>query len=390
MTINTVTATPGRIKRCLKKMVLSPILRKKAAYIWGPPGIGKSQVVAQVAAEINYMLVDLRLTTKDSTDLTGLPNLHEETKRTIYYRPEFFPTAEEIAEAGFDGAIIFLDELSAAELRLQAASYELCLDRRIGKHKLPDNAMVIAAGNRVEDGAIAYDLTSALSDRFIHFIGKASAQDWLAWADGKVHPAVRTFIKTKPQFLVGTYDEMAENDDKINPSPRSWCDVSDIMNECENDEEILKIIIPGKVGVAAAQEYFFVTEELARLAPMDEFIKAGLSGKEKKVLDILPDRIAGLYGLSYSLPSYCESEDDFAAACFVFNVLGNVADNLPRAEIMGNAMISLFFKAAEQGDAQALMKIKRSPGYKVMRESLKSFSEIDAYKAKIEGIDEDF
>ena len=126
MTINTVTSTPNRIKACLKRHIQSSKLSHKASWIWGKAGVGKSQIVAQIAKELNYKLYDIRLTTKDSTDLTGLPYLHEETKRTIYYIPEFFPTEQDLIDEGFDGGIIFLDELSAAELRLQAASYELC------------------------------------------------------------------------------------------------------------------------------------------------------------------------------------------------------------------------------------------------------------------------
>lgn len=116
MTINTKQSSIALVKKCVKAQIQSPILSKKATYIWGPAGIGKSQIVAQIAEELNYKLFDIRLTTKDSTDLTGLPYLNEETRRTIYYIPEFFPTEQDIKDAGYDGAIIFLDELSAAIL----------------------------------------------------------------------------------------------------------------------------------------------------------------------------------------------------------------------------------------------------------------------------------
>jgi len=150
MTINTVPATPDMIKECIIKIAKDTELRKIASYIWGPAGIGKSDIVRQIANELDWALIDLRLTRMDSTDLTGLPYLHEESKQTIYYLPEFLPTAEMIAEWGKKGCIIFLDELSASEPRLQASAYELILDRRIGKYKLPDNVMVVAAGNRID------------------------------------------------------------------------------------------------------------------------------------------------------------------------------------------------------------------------------------------------
>lgn len=126
MTINTINTNPAHLKNCLSAIITSPVLYKKAQFLWGNPGIGKSQIVRQIAIELNYKLFDIRLTTKDSTDLTGLPYLHEETKKTIYYIPEFFPSKEELEAEGYAGGIIFLDELSSAEPRIQVAAYELC------------------------------------------------------------------------------------------------------------------------------------------------------------------------------------------------------------------------------------------------------------------------
>ena len=155
MTINTVTTTVGNVKELLLAQCQNDELRKMSTWIHGAPGVGKSEIMLQIAEEMNYMLVDLRLTRMDTTDLTGLPYLDPDTKQTIFYLPEFLPTEEDIKEAGFEGVIIFLDELSAAEPRLQVSAYELVLDRKVGKYHAPDNAFIVAAGNRVEDGAIA-------------------------------------------------------------------------------------------------------------------------------------------------------------------------------------------------------------------------------------------
>lgn len=381
MTINTVTSTPNRIKSCIHRQLKSKKLRHKAAYIWGKPGIGKSQIVAQIAAEMNLKLFDVRLTTKDSTDLTGLPYLNEETRRTIYYIPEFFPTEEDLEKEGYDGGLVFLDELSAAELRLQAASYELCLDRRVGKYNLPDNVMVIAAGNRVEDGAIAYELTSALADRFIHYLCVPSVKDFLLWAeDNNIHTSVKTMVKTKPDHLDGGFENIADTDNSIVPSPRSWATVSDMMYEMEGEPDLLKVMVPGIIGTASAQEFFFVTEELSKLAPMEDYINKALAKDKRGLIEILPNELPGLYGLGYSLPAYCETEEDYVAACYIFNVLGNIADNLPRKEIMSNAMTTLFDRAHKLGNSEIARQVRRSDAYREMRKSMKSFAEIDRYK----------
>jgi MoxR-like ATPase len=186
----------------------------------------KSDLVREIAKDLNWHLIDLRLTRMDSTDLSGLPYLHEESKQTIYYLPEFLPTEQMISDWGRDGCIIFLDELSAAEPRLQTISYELVLDRTIGKYKVPDNVMIIAAGNRITDGAIAYDLSAAISDRFIHFDVMTSVASWLKWEQRRAEngrpivPAVKAFLQARPEFLDERFKTVADNEDKINPSSR--------------------------------------------------------------------------------------------------------------------------------------------------------------------------
>lgn len=387
MTINTVSATPNIIKNCILELARDPELRKIAAYIWGPPGIGKSHIVSQIANKLNWALIDLRLTRMDSTDLTGLPYLHEEEKKTIYYLPEFLPTEEMIEEWGKKGCIIFLDELSAAELRLQASAYELVLDRRVGKYKLPDNVMVIAAGNRIEDGAIAYDLTSALSDRFIHFNAMPSLESWLEWEKEQaelgnpIAKEIKAFLKTQPQFLdEGFQSTGAINDDKIKPSPRSWEKVSNIIKTIK-DDKLRKILIPGLVGAATAHEFFFVCEEIASLSPMSEYIRLGNLKDDEGIKAILPQKTSGLFGLGYSLPSYCTKENDFLGACYVFNIMANIKDNKPRKEILVTSIISLMLKAQSIDNSNLPVKIARSPAYKAMRkEHMAAFSEISVSK----------
>ena len=303
MTINTITSTVGTVKELLLAQCQNPELRKMASWIHGAPGVGKSEIMAQIAQEMNYMLVDLRLTRMDTTDLTGLPYLDPETKKTIFYLPDFLPTDESIAEGGFDGALIFLDELSAAEPRLQVSAYELVLDRKVGKYVAPENTFIVAAGNRVEDGAIAYEMTSAISDRFIHYVVDAVPQDWLRWAEeNSVNVEVLSFIKAKPDFLTSSFEKMldssqSDNDNKICPSPRSWVKVSKVLDSIEN-EKLRRAIVPGIIGQATAIQFFHTVEEISQLAPMSEYIQLGLNKDVEGLKRILPSKITGLYGLN--------------------------------------------------------------------------------------------
>ena len=381
MTINTVTSTVGDVKKLLLEQCKDDVLRHMAVWIHGAPGVGKSEIMKQVAEEMNYMLIDLRLTRMDTTDLTGLPYLDPDTKQTIFYLPEFLPTEEKIAEAGFDGALIFLDEISSAEPRLQVSAYELVLDRTVGNYKAPDNCFIVAAGNRVEDGAIAYEMTSAISDRLIHYVVDAVPQDWLEWAkENGINVEVLTFIETKPDFLTNGFEKMLDgrqdSDNKIIPSPRSWTRVSQVLDAVE-DPKLRRAIIPGIIGQSTAIEFFHTVEEIGQLAPMSEYIRLAQAKDIKGLKKILPTGIPGLYGLGYSLPAYCSKEEDFIAATFVFNIMTEINDGLPRNEILSVAMIALFKKSQSTGKANIIRKITKSDAYRKMRKTTQEFAEIE-------------
>lgn len=250
---------------------------------------------------------------------------------------------------------------------------ELILDRKIGKYTVPSNVMIIAAGNRICDGAVSYEMGSAISDRFIHFDVMTSIQSWMKWAGQReelgrpIVPGVKAFLQARPEFLDEGFKSIADNDDKINPSPRSWEKISNILEKITDDQK-LKIILPGILGAAAAHEFFFCLEEIGSLAPMSEYIRLGIKEDVEGIKNILPNKITGLYGLSYSLSAYCKTEEDFIGACFVFNILGSIVDNLPRKEILVTGVISLFTKAQKIDNKKLPQKICKSPAYKTMRE----------------------
>ena len=133
--------------------------------LWGPPGIGKSDIVKSVAQECGIEQRDIRLAQLDPVDLRGVPTV--ENGQTKWAVPSFFPTEPESA------GIIFLDELSAADPSIQVAAYQLLLDRRIGEYKVPPKWIIVAAGNRAEDNAVSLPISSALANRMMHQIGRA-------------------------------------------------------------------------------------------------------------------------------------------------------------------------------------------------------------------------
>lgn len=212
------------------------------AMLWGPPGVGKSQTVAQVAAKLGLELRDLRASQLDPVDLRGLPHLNGDG-RTHWSVPDFLPN---------DGrGVLFLDELPDADRAVQNACKQLILDRRLGDYRLPDGWVPIGAGNTVSDRAGANALNKANANRFAHLTYEVHLDDWCAWAVGvDLQPELIAFIRFRPNLLHSFEPKSTEN---AFPSPRSWEGISKLMRATPPaavEHELFK----GTVGAGAAAE----------------------------------------------------------------------------------------------------------------------------------------
>ena len=293
MTVNAAILTPG----AAFDMLLAGWYAQQAGQLtasWmlhGRPGVGKTQIVQQLADRIGAQLFDLRLTTIEPQDLRGLPYYDHDTRKTTWYRPEDLP------DDPATPAILFLDELTAASPYLQPTVYGLLQERRVGRHTLPPSVMVIAAGNTVEDGAIAYDMGTALADRLIHCEIQADARDWVAgFALARmVHPAVTAFIQTRPDLLDNTQD-MLHRGQMIACTPRSWERVSDILNAV-HERPLRRAMVAGTVGEAVAAEFMAHADDIA--ATLD--IETLLNTPQAKRAPLYPATLHGLNALIFAL-----------------------------------------------------------------------------------------
>ncbi len=257
----------------------------------GRPGVGKSQVVRQLAEGIGAALYDVRLTTIEPQDLRGLPYYDHEAKKTRWYRPEDLPEDEGRP------AVLFLDELTAASPYLQPTVYGLLQERRIGRHALPDSVFVVAAGNAAEDGAIAYEMGTALSDRLIHMLVQADPADWLenyALPRG-LHPAVVAFVRTRADLLETTEQALASGR-LIATTPRSWERMSDVMKAAP-PRRLRDIMAAGILGEAAAAEFALVADDIAATVRVGEMLEAG----PRERIAMYPASMHGLSALVYGL-----------------------------------------------------------------------------------------
>jgi len=264
---------PSRVRSLLEKLLMT----RWPVFLWGPPGIGKSSIVAQAAKALELQLLDVRAALLDPTDIRGIPSV--ESGRTIWCAPGFLPSDPD------SKGVIFLDELNAAPPLVQTSLYQLTLDRRIGEYVLPDGWRIVAAGNRSGDGGVTFRLPSPLANRFIHTDVEPDLEDWCLWAaQANVHFLVVGFLNSRPKLLFQPYtgqDAFA--------TPRSWEIVSDVLKQ-EESPRAAADILPGIVGEGPAAEFIAYTKDAKR---EEDFLKI----LEKPETAPLPSKLNEQYAL---------------------------------------------------------------------------------------------
>lgn len=215
------------------KFITNALKIRKIPYIAGPAGIGKSDLNEQVAEEFNLFLLDIRLSQKLPEDLTGMPSVNKTTGKAEYVPFDTFPMEGDEIPQGYDGWLVFLDELSSASDEVWAAIYSLLLGHTVGGRKLHPKALLTAAGNRASDSAIARALPDTLITRLLCANMKVSVKDWLGWTRNKKHninQAVIDFITKYPDMLMSLIPSINREELESYGTPRGWHTVSHLTN----------------------------------------------------------------------------------------------------------------------------------------------------------------
>lgn len=211
-------------------------------FLWGPPGIGKSQIVAQVAADLELPLIDIRAVLLDPVDLRGVPSVENGTTR--WNPPVFLPTQGQ--------GVLFLDELSQAPESVQSSLLQLVLDRRLGEYVMPEGWRILAAGNRVTDGTFSRKISKALGSRFAtHLELAVDLDEWCAWAvDHQVPAEIIGFVRLRPDLL-HYFDAKAQGNSF--PCPRVWANAGQFLGKLPREAELP--FFAGALGFGAAAEF---------------------------------------------------------------------------------------------------------------------------------------
>jgi MoxR-like ATPase len=328
-------------KAALIEQYANPTLRHRATMLWGPRGVGKSSVVRQVAAHFGVPLVDLRLTTIEPVDIRGAIYADDTQAKTVWFPPEFLPSPDQPA------GVLFLDELTAADQRLQISAYSLILDRRVGHYRLPDGWQVIAAGNASFHGAVSHDMGTALADRMFHFNVQTVIDAFLDHAIANAFaPEVMAYLRVRPDKLDDTQAQLA-SDHLVGASPRGWEDISNVLKSGLSDN-VQRLLVQGRIGAANAAEFFGVLRELQSAVNVVELL-AARPGADTTAL--LPRTLDGLYGMVYGLLAACRDATTLARALEILGQLPEArgATPLPLREAQTLAMELLMRQALEAG-----------------------------------------
>ena len=282
--IRTVTSVQAR------KSILTAFKVKRPLFLWGPPGIGKSELVADITKELGGYMIDLRLGQMEPTDIRGIPFYNKEVGKMDWAEPIDLPDAETASQ--YPIVVLFMDELNAAPASVQAAAYQLILNRQVGKYRLPDNVVMVAAGNRESDKGVTYRMPTPLSNRFIHQEMKVDFASYQEWAvNNKIHKDVVGYLSFAKQDL---NDFDAKSASRAFATPRSWTFVSQLLDDDTLDDETATNLIAGTIGEGLAVK-FMAHRKIASRMPKPEDILSG------KITDLNVKEVSAMYSLVISM-----------------------------------------------------------------------------------------
>ncbi len=323
----------------MRPAFLQPVLEKEFSsaaqgthtpvMLWGPPGVGKSQIVAQVAEKQQVPIIDLRLSQMEPSDLRGIP-FRTDQGTVDWAVPSILPDSRRHQATG----ILFLDEINSAPPSVSAAAYQLILDRSLGEYRVPDGWAIFAAGNRQGDRGITYTMPAPLANRFSHYELDVHLDDWVAWAHAnKIDERVIGFLRFRPELL---FEFDPASNPVAFPTPRSWEFAHRALQKFAKDSNLLLGTLQACVGPAAGVELQAFIDNLQQLPD----INAILRGEQVKA----PTAIDLQYALASALIGHAVRANDSAQSQQIHGHILAFAHQFPEKE-MGVMLVSDMHRA---------------------------------------------
>ena len=324
--METLQVRPSDTRSIVKRAMLA----KRPIFIWGPPGIGKSDLVQQIvdSGDLgNAYMIDMRLALMEPTDLRGYPFRNPETNQMEWAPAADLPT-QELADQ-FDTIVLFLDELNSAPPSVQAAAYQLVLNGKIGQYVLPNNVKIVAAGNRETDRGVTFRMPAPLANRFRHINMDVNFEDWQQWAvNNDVHPDVVGYLSFAKQDL---FQFDAKTSSQSFPTPRSWVFTSDMLNvdgfEQASPRE-QKAEVAGAIGEGMAIKFLEHRKIASKLPNPQDVIDGKVDTLDSKVAKEISAKYSLTVSLAYELNDIYQKDGvDGAFKPAINNVVKFAFDN---------------------------------------------------------------
>ncbi len=296
--------------------------------LWGAPGVGKSQIVAQAAARHDVPVIDIRLSQMEPSDLRGIPFRQGESVEWAI--PALLPDSQRHGDSG----ILFLDEITSAPPSVSAAAYQLILDRRLGAYEVPEGWVIVAAGNRQGDRGVTYTMPAPLANRFSHYEVDTHLDDWVAWAySQKIDERIIGFLRFRPDLL---FDFDPAHNPVAFPSPRSWEFAHRALKKFANLPTLLLGGLQACVGPAAGIELHAFVSNLDNMPDLDSILR-GEEVPTPKEIDLQYAVAAALVGRAIKARQSDEAQ-------VVYGHILNYAQRFRERE-MGVMLVSDMFRA---------------------------------------------
>lgn len=245
--------------------------------LWGPPGVGKSQLVHQIGARHQVKVVDIRLSQMEPSDLRGIP--FKSGEHVEWAIPAMLPDAARHGAAG----ILFLDEITSAVPSVSAAAYQLILDRRLGEYTVPDGWAIFSAGNRQGDRGVTYTMPAPLANRFSHYDVEINLDDWVSWAyQNQIDERIIGFLRYRPELL---FDFDPAQNPMAFPSPRSWEFAHRALDKFSELPQLMSGALQACVGHAAGIELKAFIDSLDKMPDLNAIL-AGEGATPPKEIDL--------------------------------------------------------------------------------------------------------
>lgn len=232
----------------------------------GSPGTGKSSIINSIGDQYALEILDTRLSTKDPVDLSGLANFvtnQHGNQKASYVPFDNFPIHSDPIPDGKQGWLVFFDEFNSGNKAIQAAAYQIILDRQVGLHKLHPNVVMMCAGNLATDRAIVNKLSTAMQSRLVHFELQVNHKEFMEdvafkfdW-DGRII----SFLNYKEKYLMNF---RPDHNEKTFPCPRTW----EFMNKLTKGKDITDekaALYAGTIGDGVAAEFVTYTKYFSQL-----------------------------------------------------------------------------------------------------------------------------